>query len=141
MHERLLAIHVFVVRHRRQHDRRVRVVWHRDDHGVELVPVLGKRLAVIGALESVRVLLGGGLEGVGIHVAQTGNLRARMPGDIAAVPCAGGADDADREHAEFAILGKGAGARKAERGCAEAGGGCGKEEVATRQVGFHGGGW
>ena len=52
--QRFLAIDMFVVGHRGEQDRRVRVVRHGDDHRIELVGVLGERLAVVAAGEGVR---------------------------------------------------------------------------------------
>ncbi len=101
MDEGLLAVDVFVVSQRGEHDRRVAVVRGGDDDGVELVAVFRKRLAVVGAGEGSGMLGCRFGEGVGIHVTEAGDFHRRMRGDLVAVLRADGPDDADAEHAEF----------------------------------------
>ena len=79
------------------------MVGHGNDHGVELVCVLGKGFAVILAGESVGVVLGRFREVDGVDITESDDLRIGMAGDLGAVCFSDRPDDADGEHAEFAI--------------------------------------
>ena len=74
MHQRFLAIDVFVIRHRRQHDRRMAVIRSRDDDRIELVAVFRKRFPVITASEGTGMFAGSFCEGIRIHITQTRDL-------------------------------------------------------------------
>ena len=107
MDERFLAIDVFVIGQRGEHDRRVAVVGRGDDDRVELVAEFRESLAVIAAGEGTRMVDGGLGEGVGIDIAETANFDGGMLGNLRAVSLTDGSHDADREHAEFGIRGDG----------------------------------
>lgn len=103
MNQRLLAVDVFVMLQRREHHRRVVKVGHVDDHRVELVRALRKRLTVIRHRPRVRMLLCDLVQLAPVHIAETGELHHR----VALQPLAlhrSDAADANLENAQLAVL-------------------------------------
>ena len=115
MDKGLLTIDMFVLVHGGQKDRGVRVIWHGDNDGVELIAMLCESLPVILASEGVRMIFGSLGEVIGIEVAETDDFGEGMTGDLGAVEPANRADHANGEHAEFAVLREGVGARETRR--------------------------
>ena len=104
MHERLLAVDVFVVLQRREHHRRVVKVGRIDDHGVELIRrgwrrLRGNRLSVHALGNSFAILS----SSPPVHVAEAGQLDHRVILQPLALHRADAAD-ADLEDAQLAVL-------------------------------------
>jgi len=82
MDKRLLTIDMFVLIHGGQKDRGVRVIWHGDNDGIELIAMLCEGLPIVLASEGVRMIFGSLSEVIGIEVAETDDFGEGMTGDL-----------------------------------------------------------
>ena len=103
MHERLLAVDVFVVLQRREHHRRVVKVGHVNDHRVELIRALRKCLAVVRHRPRAGMLLRDLVQLAPVHIAEARELDHRVPLQSVALHLRNAAD-ADVENAQLAVL-------------------------------------